>query len=178
MWQQEYLPIADSLALSTLAAAVPIFVLLLLIGVLRKPAWIAALSGLAAAAVIAIGVYGMPAGLAVSSTALGAAFGLFPICWIVYWAVVLYRLTLETGNFEIIKDSIGGLTTDRRLQGMLIAFAFGAFIEGAAGFGTPVAVAAAMLTGLGFSPFFAAGICLLANTAPVAFGSIGIPVVT
>ena len=178
MWQQEYLPIADSLALSTLAAAVPIFVLLLLIGVLRKPAWIAALSGLAAAAVIAIGVYGMPVGLAVSSTALGAAFGLFPICWIVYWAVVLYRLTLETGNFEIIKDSIGGLTTDRRLQAMLIAFAFGAFIEGAAGFGTPVAVAAAMLTGLGFSPFFAAGICLLANTAPVAFGSIGIPVVT
>ena len=109
---------------------------------------------------------------------MGAAFGLLPIGWIVYWAVVLYRITLETGNFEIIKDSIGGLTKDRRLQAMLIAFAFGAFVEGAAGFGTPVAVAAAMLTGLGFSPFFAAGICLLANTAPVAFGSIGIPVVT
>jgi lactate permease len=120
----------------------------------------------------------MPAELAASSTLYGAAFGLLPIGWIVYWAVVLYRLTLETGNFEIIKDSIGGLTSDRRLQAMLIAFAFGAFIEGAAGFGTPVAVAAAMLTGLGFSPFFAAGICLLANTAPVAFGSIGIPVVT
>ena len=120
----------------------------------------------------------MPGGLAVSSTTMGAAFGLLPIGWIVYWAVVLYRITLETGNFEIIKDSIGGLTADRRLQAMLIAFAFGAFIEGAAGFGTPVAVAAAMLTGLGFSPFFAAGICLLANTAPVAFGSIGIPVVT
>jgi lactate permease len=178
MWQQEYLPLADSLALSTLAAAVPIFVLLLLIGVLRKPAWIAALSGLGTAIVIAVLVYDMPLGLAVSSTTLGAAFGLFPIGWIVYWAVVLYRLTLETGNFEIIKDSIGGLTSDRRLQAMLIAFAFGAFIEGAAGFGTPVAVAAAMLTGLGFSPFFAAGICLLANTAPVAFGSIGIPVVT
>jgi L-lactate transport len=96
----------------------------------------------------------------------------------VFWAVVLYRITEETGNFAVIKDSIGGLTTDRRLQAMLIAFAFGAFIEGAAGFGTPVAVAAAMLTGLGFSPFFAAGICLLANTAPVAFGSIGVPVVT
>jgi lactate permease len=172
------LPVADSLAWSTLAAAIPIFVLLLLIGVLRKPAWIAALSGLGAALVVAIGVYGMPANLAVSSTLYGAAFGLLPIGWIVYWAVVLYRLTLETGNFEIIKDSIGGLTADRRLQAMLIAFAFGAFIEGAAGFGTPVAVAAAMLTGLGFSPFFAAGICLLANTAPVAFGSIGIPVVT
>jgi lactate permease len=178
MWQQEYLPIGDSLAWSTLAAAIPIFVLLLLIGVLRKPAWIAALSGLAAAAVIAIGVYGMPVPLAIGAATNGAAFGLFPIGWIVYWAIVLYRLTLETGQFEIIKDTIGGLTSDRRLQAMLIAFALGAFIEGAAGFGTPVAVAAAMLTGLGFSPFFAAGICLLANTAPVAFGSIGIPVVT
>ncbi len=178
MWQQDYVPLADSLAWSTLAAALPIFVLLIMIGVLRKPAWIAALSGLGAALIIAIGVYDMPVGLAVSSTTMGAAFGLFPIGWIVYWAVVLYRITLETGNFEVIKDSIGGLTTDRRLQAVLIAFAFGAFIEGAAGFGTPVAVAAAMLTGLGFSPFFAAGICLLANTAPVAFGSIGIPVVT
>ena len=178
MWQQQYMPVADSLALSAFAAAIPIFVLLLMIGVFRKPAWIAGVCGLATAGIIAIAVYGMPVGLAVSSSVYGAAFGLFPIGWIVYWAVVLYRLTLETGNFEIIKDSIGGLTSDRRLQAMLIAFAFGAFIEGAAGFGTPVAVAAAMLTGLGFSPFFAAGICLLANTAPVAFGSIGIPVVT
>src|SRR5215470_3747551 len=178
MWPQNYMPLGDSLALSTVAAAVPIFVLLLLIGVLRKPAWIAGLSGLAAGLIVAIGVYGMPVKLAVSSTLMGAAFGILPIAWIVYWAVVLYRLTLETGNFEIIKDSIGSLTADRRLQAMLIAFAFGAFVEGAAGFGTPVAVAAGMLTGLGFSPFFAAGICLLANTAPVAFGSIGIPVVT
>src|SRR5690606_23954070 len=178
MWQQDYLPIADSLALSALAAALPIFVLLLLLGVWRKPAWIAALAGLGMALIIAIGVYDMPAGPAFSATAFGAAFGLFPIGWIVYWAIVLYRITLETGKFEIIKDSIGGLTADRRLQAMLIACAFGAFIEGAAGFGTPVAVAAAMLTGLGFSPFFAAAICLLANTAPVAFGSIGIPVVT
>jgi lactate permease len=178
MWQQDYQPVLDSLGWSTVAAAAPIFVLLLLIGVLRKPAWIAGLSGLGAGLVVAIGVYGMPVKLAVSSSLMGAAFGLLPIAWIVYWAVVLYRLTLETGNFEVIKDSIGSLTADRRLQAMLIAFAFGAFIEGAAGFGTPVAVAAAMLTGLGFSPFFAAGICLLANTAPVAFGSIGIPVVT
>jgi L-lactate transport len=178
MWQQVYTPLNDSLALSALAASLPIFVLLLLIGVLRKPAWIAALSGLAAAAVVSIGVYEMPVGLAVSSTFYGAAFGILPIGWIVYWAIVLYRLTLETGNFEVIKDSIGGLTADRRLQAMLIAFALGAFIEGSAGFGTPVAVAAAMMTGLGFSPFFAAGICLLANTAPVAFGSIGVPVTT
>jgi len=178
MWQQQYLPIADSLGWSAFAAAIPIVVLLVLIGVLRKPAWIAGLSGLGTALIIAVGVYGMPMKLAISSTFLGAAFGLFPICWIVYWAVVLYRITVETGNFEIIKDSIGGLTADRRLQALLIAFAFGAFIEGAAGFGTPVAVAAAMLTGLGFRPFYAAGICLLANTAPVAFGAIGIPVVT
>ena len=108
----------------------------------------------------------------------GAAFGVFPICWILFWAIVLYRITVDTGNFTIIKDSIGSLTGDRRLQALLIAFAFGAFIEGAAGFGAPVAVAAGMLAGLGFNPFFAAGICLLANTAPVAFGSIGIPVIT
>ena len=120
MWQQNYMPVADSLALSTLAAAIPIFVLLLLIGILRKPAWIAALAGLVAALFVAIGIYGMPAGLAVSSAGNGAAFGLLPIGWIVYWAVVLYRVTLETGKFEIIKDSIGGLTSDRRLQAMLI----------------------------------------------------------
>jgi lactate permease len=178
MWVQNYIPVGDSLLLSSLLAALPIFVLLGLIGILRKPAWVAAVSGLAAGLVVAIFVYGMPVNLAFSSMTYGAAQGLFPIGWIVYWAIVLYRLTLDTGKFEIIKDSIGGLTSDRRLQAMLIAFAFGAFIEGASGFGTPVAVAAAMLAGLGFSPFFAAGICLLANTAPVAFGSIGIPVIT
>ncbi|MEQ1579863.1 MAG: L-lactate permease [Steroidobacteraceae bacterium] len=178
MWQQEYIPIAGSLTLSALAAGAPIFVLLLLLGVFRRPSWVAALAGLATAVIVAVGVYGMPGTLVVSSTAMGAAFGLFPIGWVVFWAIVLYRLTVETGQFEVIKDSIGGLTSDRRLQALLIAFALGAFIEGAAGFATPVAVAAAMMTGLGFSPFFAAGICLLANTAPVAFGSIGIPVIT
>ena len=105
-------------------------------------------------------------------------FGLFPISWIVFWAITLYRVTVETGKFEIIKSSMGNLTSDARLQALLIAFAFGAFVEGAAGFGTPVAVAAAMLVGLGFSPFYASALCLVANTAPVAFGSIGIPVVT
>ena len=178
MWTQNYTPLSGSLGLSALAASLPVFVLLFLIGVIRKPAWISALSGLAAAMVVALAVYRMPAGLMLSATAYGALFGLFPIGWIVYWAIVLYRITVETGKFEIIKDSIGGLTDDRRLQALLIAFAFGAFIEGAAGFGTPVAVAAAMLAGLGFSPYYAASICLLANTAPVAFGSIGIPVVT
>jgi len=178
MWEQNYMPVADSLFLSAFLAAIPIFVLLTMIGILRKPAWVAAVSGLCTAIIIAIAVYGMPIKLALSSVSYGAAQGLFPIGWIVYWAIVMYRVTLDTGKFEIIKDSIGGLTADRRLQAMLIAFAFGAFIEGASGFGTPVAVAAAMLAGLGFSPFFAAGICLLANTAPVAFGSIGIPVIT
>ncbi|MCL4794337.1 MAG: L-lactate permease [Bryobacteraceae bacterium] len=178
MWQQVYTPLGGSLGYSALAAAMPLFVLLYLLGVRRTAAWIAAVSGLAMALAVAVGVYGMPAGIAASASLMGAAFGLLPITWIVFWAIFLYRLTLETGHFEIIKDSIGGVTQDRRLQALLIAFAFGAFIEGAAGFGTPVAVAAAMLTGLGFSPFYAAGICLLANTAPVAFGSIGIPVIT
>ena len=178
MWQQTYTPIMQSVAMSSLVAALPIFTLLFLLGGLRKPAWIAAMSGLAAAIAVSIVAYGMPVNLMFSSIGYGAAFGLFPISWVVFWAVVLYRITVDTGKFEIIKDSVGSLTQDRRIQALLIAFAFGAFVEGAAGFGTPVAVAAAMLTGLGFSPFYAAGICLLANTAPVAFGSIGIPVVT
>jgi lactate permease len=178
MWQQTYTPIGNSLALSALFAALPIFTLLFLLGVLRKPAWIASLAGLTAAIVVAAGVYGMPVGLLAGAVTYGAAFGLFPIGWIVFSAILLYRITLESGKFEILKDSIGHLTTDSRLQALLIAFAFGAFIEGAAGFGTPVAVAAAMLTGLGFEPFYAAAICLLANTAPVAFGSIAIPITT
>jgi lactate permease len=176
-WVQNYTPLGG-LAGSAAIAAAPLLVLLVLLGLLRKPGWLAALAALAAAAGVAIGVYGMPAGLAVSAAAYGAAFGLFPICWILFWSLMLYRLTVATGRFDVIKDSIGSLTRDRRLQALLIAFCFGAFVEGAAGFGAPVAVAAAMLAGLGFPPFYAAGICLLANTAPVAFGSIGIPVVT
>ncbi|MDA0207538.1 MAG: lactate permease LctP family transporter [Acidobacteria bacterium] len=178
MWPQNYTPLGDSLGLSAVMAALPIFVLLLLLGFYRKPAWVAALAGLAAATGVALFGYGMPVGAAVGAITNGAAFGLLPIGWILFSAILLYRLSIETGKFEIIKDSIGSLTPDRRLQALLIAFAFGAFIEGAAGFGSPVAVAAAMLVGLGFSPFYAAGICLLANTAPVAFGSIGIPVTT
>jgi L-lactate transport len=178
MWQQTYHPHGQNTAITAAVAAIPILVLLLLLAIAKKPAWIASLIGLAAALVLAIGWYGMPPGLAFSSAAYGAAFGLFPIGWIVFWAILLYRITVESGKFEIIKDHVGGLTPDHRVQALLIAFAFGAFIEGAAGFGTPVAVAGAMLAGLGFSPFYAAGICLLANTAPVAFGSIGIPLVT
>jgi len=178
MWQQNYTPVADSLALSALVAAVPIFALLILLGVTRKPAWMASLAGLGAAAAVAAGVYGMPPGRLIAAISYGAAFGLFPIGWVVFSAILLYRITLESGKFEVLKDSIGHLTDDPRLQALLIAFAFGAFIEGAAGFGTPVAVASAMLVGLGFQPFYAAAICLLANTAPVAFGSIAIPIKT
>ena len=178
MWEQDYVPVAGSLAYSTLVAAVPLLILFYMLGVKRKPSWIAGLSALGGALVLAVGVYGIPAPQAGASIVYGAAFGLFPIGWIVIASLILYRVTVDTGKFEIIKDSIGSLSDDRRLQAVLIGFAFGAFIEGAAGFGTPVAVAAAMLTGLGFSPFYAAFICLIANTAPVAFGSLGIPVVT
>jgi lactate permease len=178
MWSQGYVPLAGSLSLSAAAAALPILALLLSLGVLRLAPWKSGLIGLVTALSVALFVYGMPLPLALNSAVYGAAFGLFPIAWIVFWAVALYRLTVETGQFAIIKDSVGRLTQDPRLQALLIAFAFGAFLEGAAGFGTPVAVAAAMLTGLGFSPFYAAAICLVANTAPVAFGAIGTPLVT
>lgn len=178
VWAQQYEIGGMGLGVSALIAGIPIFVLLLMLGVLRKPAWMAALAGLGSAILVALFGYGMPAGMAVSSIFYGAAFALFPISWIIYWAIVMYRITLETGKFEVIKQSIASLTTERPLQALLIAFAFGAFLEGAAGFGTPVAVAAAMLTGVGFGAFEASAICLLANTAPVAFGSIGIPVVT
>ena len=148
MWQQNYTPVAGSLALSALVAALPIFTLLYLLGVKRKPAWVAALSGLGAAVIVALAAYHMPLLTMLSAVAYGAAFGLFPIGWVVLTAILLFRITVDSGKFEILKDSIGGISDDRRLQAMLIGFAFGAFIEGAAGFSTPVAGAAAMLTGL------------------------------
>jgi len=177
-WEQNYAPIGGSLLWSSLVAALPVAVLLYAIGVRRVAAWKASLIGLLAALVVALLAYRMPPLLAIDAAVYGAAFGVFPIFWVVYWAIVLYQLTIETGKFEIIKNSIGSLTANKNVQALLIAFAFGAFVEGAAGFGTPVAVSSAILGGLGFPPFYAAGICLLANTAPVAFGSIGIPLVT
>ncbi len=178
IWDQSYFPFGLSLGLAALLSAMPIFTLLLLLGVMRKAAWVAGLWGLGVTFVLAVAVYRMPAVTAVSAATNGAAFGLFPISWIVFWAIALFRVTEVTGKFEIIKDSIARLTADPRRQALLIGFAFGAFLEGAAGFGAPVAIAATMLTGLGLPPFRAAAICLLANTAPVAFGSIGIPLVT
>jgi L-lactate transport len=178
IWNQSYLIRGQSLAVSAAIAAVPVFILLFLLGIKRRPAWEAGLAGLAATLALAIAGYGMSVSHALSSAAYGAAFGLFPISWIIFWAIALYRITVETGKFEIIKNSVGRITSDQRLQILLIAFAFGAFLEGGAGFGTPVAVAAAMMAGLGFSALDASAICLLANTAPVAFGAIGIPVIT
>lgn len=178
MWLQNYTPIGGSLLWSALVAALPVVALLYAIGVRRAAAWQSSLIGLVAALLVALFAYRMPPLLAFDAALYGAAFGAFPIFWIVFWAIVLYRITVDTGKFEILKTSIGHLTGDAALQSLLIAFAFGAFLEGAAGFGAPVAVAAAILGGLGFSAFNAAGVCLLANTAPVAFGSIAIPLVT
>jgi lactate permease len=178
MWQHNYEPIGGSIGVSAIVAATPIVVLFVMLGVLRRPAWVSAATALISAVAVALLAYGMPLQLVLLSTMYGAAYGIFPIAWIVFASIMMYRIAVDTGKFEIIKDSVGGLTNDRRLQAMFIAFSFGAFIEGAAGFGAPVAVSGAMLAGLGFSPFYAAGICLLANTAPVAFGSIGIPVIT
>ncbi|MBV8845273.1 MAG: lactate permease LctP family transporter [Bryobacterales bacterium] len=176
MWPQTYTPLG-SLIPSALVAALPIAVMLYLLGIARKRAWIAGLTGCGTALLIALFVYRMPWNLAFNSLLYGAAYGLLPIGWIVFTAILLYRLAVDTGKFEIIKDSIGHLTSDTYMQALVIAFAFGAFIEGASGFGSPVAVAAAMLVGLGMPAFEAAAICLLANTAPVAFGAIGTPIV-
>jgi L-lactate transport len=177
-WSQSYSIWGQNLAISAMIASLPIVVLLFLLGVWRKSAWVASLWGLGATLLVALAGYRMPLSLTVSSAAYGAAFGLFPISWIVLWAIVLYNVTVATGKFAIIKDSIGSLTPDMRIQAIIIAFGFGGFLEGAAGFGTPVAVAGAMMVGLGFSPYYASALCLLANTAPVAFGAIGVPVIT
>jgi L-lactate transport len=178
IWDQGYYIWGQGLPVSAAIAAIPTIVLLYLLAVKRTPAWLAGLSGLAVTVIVALAGYHMPVSRALSSAAYGAAFGLFPISWIVFWAIVLYNVAVDRGKFAVIRDSIGSLTSDLRIQALLIAFAFGAFIEGAAGFGTPVAVAGAMMVGLGFSPYYAAALCLLANTAPVAFGSIGLPIIT
>jgi L-lactate transport len=178
MWQQDYDFAGGSLVWSAALAAAPLLVLFYLLGVRRQPGWIAALAALAVTALtVTLGV-GMPVPQALAAAAYGAAFGLFPISWIVFASLLLYRLAVDTGKFEVIKDSLGALSGDRRLQLLLIGFSFSAFIEGSAGFGSPVAVSAAMLTGLGFPAFYAAMLCLLGNTVPVAFGSIGIPILT
>ena len=177
-WAQTYLLFGHGLFFSAAIAALPIVTLLFLLGVLRKPAWMTGLCGLGVTLLVALAAYRMPLIPALSAAAEGIAFGLFPITWIIFWALALFHISVESGQFEGIKQSIGRLTGEPRMQALLIAFAFGAFLEGAAGFGAPVAIASTMLIGLGFSPFAAASLCLLGNTAPVTFGSIGIPIIT
>ena len=176
-WIQSYTPIGGSLGMSALVAAVPLVVIFVCLAVLKMKAHKAALLAVASAFAIAVTVWGMPAKLTGLAFGQGAAFGLFPVFYIVLTTLFLYNITVKGGQFEIIRASLAGLTADRRIQALLIAFCFGAFIEGAAGFGTPVAIAGATLVGLGFRPLYAAGVCLVANTAPVAFGAIGIPIV-
>jgi lactate permease len=175
-WTQSYTPLGN-LYLSALVAALPVVVLLGLLGIAHVKAHWAALAGLATALLVAMIVFGMPPLLAVAAATNGAAYGLFPIGWIVVGAIFIYDITLFTGKFEVVKETIAGLASDRRLQLLLIAFSFGAFIEGAAGFGTPVAISAAMLIGLGFRPLPAAGLSLIGNTAPVAFGALASPLI-
>lgn len=175
MWNQVYNPL-NSTALSTLAAAIPVVTLLVLIASNKVKAHIAAIIALIAANLVAIFIFTMPANLSIRSTILGAVTGFFPIGWIVLNVIFLYRLTVEKGAFATLQTTIGGITNDRRLQLLLIAFSFGAFFEGASGFGTPVAVTGAILIGLGFSPLAASGLSLIANTAPVAYGALGTPI--
>ena len=176
MWSQVYNPL-QNIVLSALLAALPVVVLLGALGIFHLKAHIAALLGLAASLAISIFEFGMPIQMSVMSAVYGAAYGLLPIGWIILNVIFLYQLTLQKGHFQVLQNSIANVTEDRRLQLLLIAFAFGAFFEGAAGFGTPVAVTGAILIGIGFSPLAASGLCLIANTAPVAFGAIGTPVI-
>jgi lactate permease len=175
-WHQVYDPLAAAW-LSTLVAALPIVILLGGLAILRLRAHVAALLGLAASLLVAVVAFGMPPAMAARTAGLGVAYGLFPIGWIILNVIFLYDLAVEKGHFKVMQESLTGITRDRRLQLLLIAFSFGAFFEGAAGFGTPVAVTAAILIGLGFAPLAASGLSLIANTAPVAFGALGTPIV-
>ncbi|MFE3270908.1 L-lactate permease [Streptomyces sp. NPDC059215] len=178
MYVQEVEPVAGSLGLSALVAALPLLVVLVLLGGVRMKAHLAALLGLLAAALVALFAYGMPFGQTLSSAAQGAAFGIFPILWIVVNALWVYRMTVRTRHFDVLRRSFGRLSDDPRIQALVVAFCFGALLEALAGFGAPVAICSVMLVALGFDPVRAAVVALVANTAPVAFGAMGTPVVT
>jgi lactate permease len=171
-YHQQYSPIGGSLGLTSLFAILPLLVLFVLLGVLRMRAWLAALISLAVSVVVAIAVYSMPLGDALNSGLLGAAFGFFPIMWIVVNAIWVYNLTVETGHFDVLRRSFAKISDDQRVQAIIIAFSFGALMEALAGFGAPVAISSVMLIALGFRPLKAAALALVANTAPVAFGVI------
>jgi len=176
-WTQNYYPLGN-LFISALVAAIPVVVLLGALAFFHTKAHVAALLGLTAALLVAIFVYKMPTSMAFAAALNGALFGALPIGWIVLNAIFIYDITVKTGDFETVKHTIAGLAADRRIQILLIGFSFGAFIEGASGFGTPVAICGAMLIGLGFRPLAAAGLALIGNTAPVAFGALGTPITT
>ena len=177
-YQQVYDPVAGSLGLSSLVAALPLIVLFVLLGGLRMRAWVASVVALAVALVIAVLVYSMPIGDALNTSLYGAAFGFFPIMWIVINAIWVYNLTVETGHFDVLRRSFASISDDQRIQAIIIAFCFGALMEALAGFGTPVAISSVMLLALGFKPMKAASIALVANTAPVAFGALAVPIIT
>ena len=175
-WVQNYTAIGGSLYLTAAAALLPIIFFFTALTVLKLKGYQAGLYTLLIALGVAILGFGMPASMAVSSALFGFAYGLWPIAWIIVTAVFLYKITVKTGQFDIIRASVISITEDQRLQMLLVGFSFGAFLEGAAGFGAPVAITSALLVGLGFNPLYAAGLCLIANTAPVAFGAMGIPI--
>lgn len=175
MWTQVIDPF-NNIFLSALVALVPVAFIFWALIIKKMKGYVASLLTTAIAVVIALVLYGMPANLALLSVTHGALYGIFPICWIIISAVFLFNLTVRSGQFDVIKHFMASITGDRRIQALLIAFSFGSFLEGTAGFGAPVAITAAMLVGLGFNPLYAAGVCLIANTAPVAFGAIGIPI--
>src|ERR671910_82122 len=177
-FEQVYEPVAGSLALSTLVAAIPIAVLFVLLAGFRVAAHWSSLASLALALLIAVAVYGMPVSLALNSTLAGVAFGLFPIVWIVINAIFVYNVIVDAGYFDVVRNSLASLSNDRRIQVVIIAFILGALLEATAGFGTPVAITAAIMAGLGFEALYAAALALLANTAPVAFGGFAIPIIT
>ncbi|MED1470394.1 lactate permease LctP family transporter [Bacillus salipaludis] len=174
---QNFTAVGNNLALTAIVALIPILYFFWALAIKRMKGHIAGLTTLILAIIIAVIAYKVPVGMAVMSATQGAVYGVLPIGWIIVASVFLYKLTVKSGQFEIIRHSVLSITEDRRLQALLVAFSFGAFLEGAAGFGAPVAISAALLVGLGFNPLYAAGICLIANTAPVAFGAIGIPVI-
>jgi lactate permease len=178
MYQQVYDPVGDSLGLSTIFAVLPLISLFVLLGGLKLKAQWAALISLVVALIVAVAVYSMPVGQALDSGLQGAAFGLFPIMWIVVTAIWIYTMTVDTGDFNVLRRSFGRVSGDQRIQAVLIAFCFGALLEALAGFGTPVAICSVMLIALGFQPIKAASVALVANTAPVAFGAIAVPIVT
>src|SRR3954449_2146608 len=178
MYKQVLDPVGNSLGLSSIFAAIPIVVLFVLLGGVKMKAHWAALISLASAIVVAIAVYGMPVGQTLDSAAEGAVFGIFPIMYIVVMALWIYNMTVDTGHFAVLRRAFNRVSDDQRVQAVIIAFAFGALLEALAGFGTPVAITAVMLIAVGFEPIKAAAVALVANTAPVAFGAIAIPIVT